>query len=112
MFEALNRARRVVQCGQSSANRFETMAVTAQMQKKQEYGKIEEKNEQTLVFTDTSEFCRIIELADEDKGKDAPSLKPEEDIPMEDATVSVAAEPIKQGNSMCIVSCKLFAFGI
>lgn len=107
LFEALNRARRVVQSGQSSAHRFEDMAVKAQLEKKQDYEKIEEKNDQTLVFTDTSEFCRIIELADEDKGKDPTDFNPQEAPPLEDTAPSVPREPTVKGNHRWIIQCML-----
>lgn len=76
LYEVLNRARLVVQTGQSSAQRFEAMAHNAQRQKQGKLVKIEdEKGDQSLIFTDTSEFCRTIELADEDKGKDGVATK-------------------------------------
>lgn len=92
----MNRARRVVQTGQSSAQRFEAMALNAQLQKEGHLQKVkEEKGDQSLIFTDTSEFCRTIELADEDKGKDGTAAKSVGlTTPVEEPMVKIEESPV------------------
>ncbi|GMH35392.1 hypothetical protein BSKO_03260 [Bryopsis sp. KO-2023] len=101
LYEALNRARQVVQKGRSSAQHFENLASEAEVRRQHELQKVkDEKVDPNLVFTDTSEFCRTIELADEDKGLEPPLPEAEKEIIQEEkVTGTPKEEPAAAGSA-------------